>query len=205
MKRLLFLFMITVPADCGPTEVEVGQVVLLAMIPITLVGWLLQIAYGRLLERVHEGIHNSSRASLASMGGAAALLLASIALRGAQGFWDLVLPAFVWVGTSYLCVHAATMFVLARRFGGRHFHLSSSLPWLVFAPPAVFCAFAGSDEEGPSALLEQLWGVDGPALVIAGPLVLLVFGFALYERKVHAKRLAATRPVTPSNDEGSPD
>ena len=114
MKRVLLFFMITLPTDCGPTEVEVGQAVLLVAIPITLVGWLLQLGYGRLLGQIHTGLHNSSRASLGSMGGAGALLIASIGLRGAQEFGSLVLPGFVWVGTSYLCVHAATMFVLAR-------------------------------------------------------------------------------------------
>lgn len=183
---------------CGPTELESGQAVLFAAVPITLIGWLLQMGYRRLLQHIHPAMNGDKRPAVITLIAPAVLLVASCLTRGVANFEDWAGFALVFVGTSYLTLHCMLLVVLARARQGRWFHLSSALPWVVLGTPAVFLAFAGSANDELAGAVELLWVLPGYAGMVAGPVLAIAFGLAVYERRVHARRVAESEPVFPT-------
>lgn len=183
MPRLRWIAtLVLILSGCGPTEREVGDLVMQVLGAVVLLGggiqWLYALACRRLTALDVQFVWRPTL-GLALFAAAASLLLA---LAGRLGDPDYLAIALAGVGPSYATYLLVSLRLLRE---SSWFGYATFIPFLLMMLPAAYLAAFGSTE-APANAWEDYFVLPGFLGLVSGPLLLLLFGELVLRRRRHA-------------------
>jgi len=178
---------------CGPSEREVGVLILMSLLPMVIVGIALQVAYRvvwiRAVERETPEPFNY-RPTTALVAASIAVFIIPIVV----GPSDEVLIATYFGGATYLTYLLICMRILVRR--QRLYARASWIPWLMFAPLAIGLTVWGSATSDADLSLAY-YLLPGYAGLVPAAIILVLTIEVVIRHRIALARERAQEPVFP--------
>jgi hypothetical protein len=197
MPRRAALFALALAlSGCGPTELEVGSIVLQSLPIVVVLGFLIQWLYAAARERLNEDTFEGldARPSLALLGASAALwAIAAVWIDHVIPLEELVIGVAI-VGASYASILGVALWLSAGR--RRQFSWAAAAPLAYLATPALTLVLFGSSNPIDDWLL-GLFVYPGFGGWVAGPLVAALFIEVGVRHVIKRKRERDAEPPLP--------